>query len=447
MYDLIVIGAGPGGYEAAAAAGRMGRKTALIEREHLGGACLNVGCIPTKTYLRSANLFAECRNANAYGVEISSAAFNLGAVAERRGRVVKALKRGVEGLLKRSGVEIIKGHARLASRDTVQVEKDAYKARNILIATGSRPAVPPIPGIDSGGVLDSTGVLSLMKLPKKAAIMGGGYVGLEFASFFAATGVDVTVIEMLPQIAAGSDHDIAHRLQLALKAAGIAFKTSHTITAIEEGKVRCEDSSGTQIKIRADCVVNALGRVPVVDGLGLEAAGVDFDSKGIRTSDRGNTNVPGIWACGDVTGRRMLAHAATREGIVAVNNMFAGKDRIRYNAIPSVIYTHPEVASVGRTENELKAEGVEYNKSVAPMAVAGRFLVENEGANGFIKVLAGARYREILGVHALGNLSSEFIAAAAQMIEMEMCVEDVKAVVYPHPTVAEALKHAIMELA
>jgi dihydrolipoamide dehydrogenase len=295
-------------------------------------------------------------------------------------------------------------------------------------------------------VLDSTGVLSLKKLPKKAVIMGGGYVGLEFASFFAATGIEVTVIEMLPQIAAGSDHDIAGRLQQALKKQGISFKTSHTVTAIEEGTVHCEDSSGATTAINADCIVNALGRVPVVDGLELDAAGVDLDAKGIKTSDQGKTNLPGIWACGDVTGRRMLAHAATREGIVAANNMFGGKDRIRYNSIPSVIYTHPEVASVGKTENELKAEGVEYKKSMVPMAVAGRFLVENEGGNGLIKVLAGARYGEILGVHVLGNLSSEFIVAATQMIEMEMCVEDVKTVVYPHPTVSEALKHAIMEL-
>jgi dihydrolipoamide dehydrogenase len=236
MYDLIVIGAGPGGYEAAAAAGRMGQKTALIEKEHLGGACLNVGCIPTKTYLRSANLFAEGRNAAAFGLDISSIAFNFEAVAERKNRVVNTLTRGVEGLLKRSGVEVIRGHARLASRHSVQAGADICETKNILIASGSRPAIPPIPGINSSGVLDSTGVLSLTKLPEKAVIMGCGYVGLEFASFFAATGVDVMVIEMLPQIAAGSDHDIAGGLQHALKTTGAVFKTSHTVTAIEPGQ-------------------------------------------------------------------------------------------------------------------------------------------------------------------------------------------------------------------
>jgi dihydrolipoamide dehydrogenase len=447
MYDLIVIGAGPGGYEAAALAGRRGRKTALIEKEYIGGTCLNVGCIPTKTLLRSSRLFEECRKGSAYGVEIPSVRLNLAAVMQRKNRIVATLTRGVESLLKRSGVEVIRGHARLSSKHSVQVGKDTYQAKNILIATGSRPAIPPITGIDSKKVLDSTGILELAELPGKIAIMGGGYVGLEFAGFFAATGVDVTVIEMLPRIAAGMDSDISSRLQQALKKSGIKFKMSHKVTAVENGIVQCEDSSGARASVSADCILNATGRLPVVDGLDLGAVGIDFDRRGIKTSDEGKTNVPGIWACGDVTGRRLLAHAATREGIVAVNTMFGKKDRVRYETVPAVIYTHPEVASVGRTEEELKALGIEYKKLMVPMAVAGRFLVENEEATGIMKVLVGTRYHEILGVHAVGNLSSEFIVAAAQMIESEMCVEDVVNVVFPHPTVSEALKQAILELA
>jgi dihydrolipoamide dehydrogenase len=446
MHDLIVIGAGPGGYEAAALAGRMGRKTAVIEQEHLGGACLNVGCIPTKTLLRSSRLFAECKNGAAYGVEIPSVRFNLKAVMERKNRVVAQLTRGVESLLERSGVEVIRGHARLLSKQSLQVGADAYTAKNILIATGSRPALPPIPGIESERVLDSSGVLGLTELPQRVAVIGGGYIGLEFAGFFASAGVPVTVLEMLPQIAAGSDPDISSRLRQALKRGGVVFKTSHRVTAIEQGRVYCEDSGGARAEVSADCIVNATGRVPVLDGLNLEAAGVDFNHRGIKTSDQGKTNVPGIWACGDVTGRRLLAHAATREGVVAVHNMFGRRDRIRYEAIPAVLYTHPEAASVGKTEDELKALGAEYIKAMVPMAVSGRFLAENEGAAGIVKVLAGARYREILGVHALGNLSSEFIVAAAEMIEMEMCVEDAAHVVFPHPTVSEALKQAIWEL-
>jgi dihydrolipoamide dehydrogenase len=446
MYDLIVIGAGPGGYEAAAHAGRMGKKTALVEKEHLGGACLNVGCIPTKTFLRSSKLFSECRNSAAFGIEIQSASFILPAVVQRKNKVVATLTRGVETLLKKSGVEVIRGHAQIASKQSVQVGTQTYLAKNILIATGSRPSMPPIPGIDAENVLDSTRILDLLELPRKIAIIGGGYVGLEFAVFFAAVGVEVIVIEMLSQIAAGSDHDISSRLAQALKKSGVDFRTSHKVTAIDHGTVHCEDSGGKSITVSADCILNATGRSPVIEGLGLEAAEIDFDRKGIKTSDQGKTSIPGVWACGDVTGRRLLAHAATREGIVAVNNMFGQKDRIRYESIPSVIYTHPEAASVGRTENELKAMGIEYKKSIVPMAVAGRYLVENEGAPGIVKVLAGAKYGEILGVHALGDFSSEFIVAAAQMIENEMCAEDVAGVVFPHPTVSEALKQAILEL-
>ncbi len=446
MYDLIVIGAGPGGYEAAAHAAKLGAKVTVVERDAIGGTCLNVGCIPTKTLLRSSKLFAECRQGAEFGVDITGLSFNMGAVVKRKNQIVATLTRGVDGMLKRSGVEVVRGHAKLTSKNTVQVGELSLSAKNILISTGARPVVPPIPGIDSSCVVDSTGVLGLETLPKTVAVIGGGYIGLEFASFFAAAGAAVTVLEMLPQIATGSDHDISSRLQQALKKSGIHFKTSCVVRSIEGNTVHF-DEAGAPGSLSAECIVNATGRAPVIENLGLAEIGVDFDRKGIKTSDRGKTNVPGIWACGDVTGRRMLAHAATREGLVAVNNMFGKADRIRYDAIPSVIYTHPEAASVGKTENELKALGVEYKKALLPMGVAGRFLVENVGGAGMIKVLVGARYGEILGVHALGDLSSEFIVAAAVMIEMEMTVADVEAVTFPHPTVSEALKLAILEAA
>ena len=450
MFDLIVIGAGPGGYEAAAHAGKMGKQVAVIERGPLGGVCLNAGCIPTKALLRSSRLFAECRKAAAYGVHVTDARFDLPEVIERKNRIVATLTKNVEGLLKRAGVEVIRGQGRLVSRNTVQVGAESYAAKNILIATGSRPAVPPISGIESERVLDSTALLDLKEAPRKLAIIGGGYIGLEFAGFFSAIGTEVTVLEMLPQVASGTDGEIARRLVDALRKDGVEFKTSCRVTGIEDGVVRFEDSGGSRAGISADRILNATGRAPVLDGLGLEANAVDFDRRGIKTSDQGRTNVPGLWACGDVTGRRLLAHAATREGLVAVNNMFGRRDRVRYDAIPSVIYTHPEVASVGRTEEELKAQGIEYRKSVVPMTVAGRFLVENEGGPegtpGLVKVLAGARYGEILGVHAVGDPASEFIVAAAAMIETEMCASDAAGLVFPHPTVSEALKEAILRL-
>jgi dihydrolipoamide dehydrogenase len=444
MYDLIVIGAGPGGYEAAAHAGRMGKKVALIEKERLGGTCLNVGCIPAKTFLRSSKLFHECGEAASYGVRLGSIAFDMPVVVERKNRIVGTLTKGVEGMLKRAGVETITGHARLVSRNAVQVGSERYEAANILLATGSRPARPPIPGLGSERVLDSDTVFSLTRVPETIAIIGGGIIGLEFACFFNEVASKVSVFEMLPQIAAGSDLEISHRLLQIMKRAGIEFNLSSKVLGIEGNTVHYAASDGTESSVTTDCILNATGRAPVVDGLGLEEVGVDFSPKGVKTSDLGKTNVAGVWACGDVTGRRMLAHAATREGIVAVNNMFGKKDRIRYQAIPSVIYTHPEVSSVGRTEEEVKALGIEYKKSVVPMAVAGRFLVEHEGGTGMVKVLAGARFGEILGVHAIGDASSEFIVAAAAMVEMEMCVSDVSEIVFPHPTVSEALREAIL---
>jgi dihydrolipoamide dehydrogenase len=368
-------------------------------------------------------------------------------VAARKDKVVSTLTRGVASMLKSAGVEVIQGHAVLTARNSVQVGAESYAAKNILIATGARPSVPPVPGIVSPAVKDSTGVLGLTEMPVSVAIIGGGYIGLEFAGFFAAAGVPVTVIEMLPQIAAGADSDIAARLLQALKKSGVVFHTSARVTAVQGNILRAEDSAGKQVAVEAGLIINSTGRVPVVEGLGLEAAGVDFDRRGIRASDQGKTNVAGVWACGDVTGRCLLAHAATREGIVAVNNMFGKPDRMRYDAMPAVIYTHPEVASAGATEEQLKARGVEYRKSMVPMAVAGRYLVENEGAPGVIKVLVGARYGEVLGVHALGDLASEFIVMAAALIEKEMCVSDVESIIFPHPTVSEALKQALLEAA
>ncbi len=447
MYDLIVIGAGPGGYEAAARAGRLGKKTAVIERQYIGGTCLNVGCIPTKVFLKSSKLITDCKHGLTFGVQVPSATLDFAALLERKNKVVGTLTQGVETLLKRHKVDIIRGHAKLNGRNTVEVGSESYTAKNILIATGSAPAVPPIPGLAEAGVLDSNSVFELSALPARVAVIGGGYIGLEFASFFAGAGSRVTVIEMLPQIAAGCDRDISSRLLQDLKKQGIDVKVSSKVTAVAKGKVDYVDSEGAAASLDVDCILNATGRVPVLDGLGLEEAGVDFDKRGIKTSDRGKTSVPGIWACGDVTGRRQLAHAATREGLVAVANMFGGDQRIRYDAIPSVIYTHPEVASVGKTEEELKSQGIEYKKSISPMALSGRYLLENAGGAGVAKVLVGAKYGEILGVHIIGDLSSEFIVAAAAMIESEMCVSDVAEIVFPHPTVSEAMKEAILRAA
>ncbi len=443
MYDLIVIGGGPGGYEAAIHAGKMGKKVALVEKEKLGGTCLNVGCIPAKTFLRSSRLFRECGEAAAYGVRVGVPEFDMPAVVARKNHIVAILTKGVQGLLKRAGVEVITGHARMVSRNTIEVGDTRYEAANILLATGSRPAVPPIPGIQSEFTLDSNSVFELQQVPKSIAIVGGGYIGLEFACFFQEVGAKVEVFEMLPAIAAGADSEISTRMLRILTQKGIQFHLSARVLRIEGHTLHFAEQDGNESSVEADYILNSTGRRANVEDLGLEKAGIDFTPKGIKTSEQGKTNVPGIWACGDVTGRRMLAHAASREGIVAVNNMFGKRDKVRYNSLPAVVYTHPEVAMVGRTEEELKKAGIKYRKSLVPMAVAGRYLVEHQDPTGVVKVLSGEEFGEILGVHAIGDSASEFIIAAAIMVETEMSAANAGELVFPHPTVSEALREAI----
>ncbi|MBN8219079.1 MAG: dihydrolipoyl dehydrogenase [Spirochaetes bacterium] len=445
MYDLIIIGAGPGGYEAAAHAGRMKKKVLLVEKQYIGGTCLNVGCIPTKTLLRSAKAFSEAGHASLYGVECGAPKFLMNKVLERKNAVVGQLTKGVEGMLKRAGVEIVRGTAKIVERNAIEVDGKRTEGSNILIATGSVPAKPPIPGLDNPKVIDSTGALDLATVPESIAIIGGGVIGLEFASFFSEVGAKVTIVEMLPNIAPVIDGDISKRLQEALRKAGVVFHLSAKVQKVDGATLFFTDSEGKEQKLTSTYILNATGRRPITENLGLETVGVDFDRKGVKTNAEGRTNVPGIWACGDVTGRMQLAHVATREGVVAVNNMFGAKDRMRYDAIPSVVYTHPEVAGVGRTEEQLQKDGVEYKKNVMPMAVAGRFTVEHEGQNGTVKVLAGSR-GEILGVHMIGDPCSELIHSAALMIEMELRVKDIRDVVFPHPTVSEALKETILHL-
>lgn len=449
MYDLVVIGAGPGGYEAAAyAANRFGKKVALVEKNALGGTCLNVGCIPTKTLLRSARALADCHDAHLYGVDgvaPATAKLDLKKAQARKTKMVATLTKGVAGMLKAAKVDVIAGEGRLAGRGRVAVGDHVLEAANILLATGAMPAVPPIPGLrESAAVLDSTRILDLDTAPESLVIIGAGVIGLEFACFFAELGTRVAVVEMLPRIAPVIDEEIAQRLQQALKKAGVEFHLSCRVTQVDGNTLTFTDKDGKAQTRTAVLILNATGRVPVLKGLGLEEMTVDFDTRGIRTDACGRTNVAGVWASGDVTGRCQLAHAATREGVVAVNCMFGRPDRMRYNAVPSVIYTHPEVASVGRTEEELRKGGIAYHKAMLPMGVAGRFLVEYEGQGGTVKVLTGAQHGEVLGVHIIGGGCGEFIAAAAAMVELELRVEDVREIIFPHPTVSEALKETIL---
>ena len=442
MYDLMVIGAGPGGYEAAAYAAKLGKKVALFEKNELGGTCLNVGCIPAKTLLRSARAFEDVLEASRYGVSgAGTPVLDMKAVQARKQSIIATLKKGVEGMLKRAGVEIVKAEAKVAGKGKIVADGKEYEGANILVATGSVPACPPIPGLrDNPKVLDSTGILALEEIPKELVIIGGGVIGLEFATFFATAGTKVTIVEMLPKIAPVVDEEISKKLMAEMKKAGVVFNLSCKVQKIEGNVLTFTDPDGKDQQITGDYILSAIGRSAVTRGFGLEEAGVEIERRGIKTDEFGKTNVPGIWACGDCTGRMQLAHAATREGIVAVHNMFGIADRMRYTAIPSVIYTHPEVAQVGATEEELKKNGVAYKKAVMPMAIAGRFMVENDGKAGTVKVLVSEKYGQVLGVHMIGGCCGEFIASAAAMVETEQCVEDVRQIVFPHPTQSEALK-------
>lgn len=446
MVDLIVIGAGPGGYEAAAYAAKLGKKVVLIEKNELGGTCLNVGCIPAKTLLRSARAFEDVLEASRYGVSgAGTPVLDMKAVQARKQSIIATLKKGVEGMLKRAGVEIVKAEAKVLGRGKVAAGGKEYEGANILVATGSVPACPPIPGLrDNPKVLDSTGILALEEIPKKLVIIGGGVIGLEFATFFATAGTKVTIVEMLPKIAPVVDEEISKKLMAEMKKAGVVFNLSCKVQKIEGNVLTFTDPEGKDQQITGDYILSAIGRSAVTRGFGLEEAGVEIERRGIKTDEFGKTNVPGIWACGDCTGRMQLAHAATREGIVAVHNMFGIADRMRYTAIPSVIYTHPEVAQVGATEEELKKNGIAYKKAVMPMAIAGRFMVENDGKAGTVKVLVSEKYGQVLGVHMIGGCCGEFIASAAAMVETEQCVEDVRQIVFPHPTQSEALKETVL---
>ncbi|MCB0172115.1 MAG: dihydrolipoyl dehydrogenase [Anaerolineae bacterium] len=442
-YDLIVIGAGPGGYIAAERAGAKGKKAVLIEKEHLGGVCLNRGCIPSKTLLYSAKLFTQARHSQVYGVYVENSYFDLSQVMARKQKTVETLRRGIAFQMKRHHVEVVQGEATLVDRHTVQVNGSQYRADNIIIATGSSPIQPPIPGADQPHVLTSDQILDIDALPESLVIIGGGVIGCEFASFFSSVGVKVAVIEMLPEILPMMDAELAAMLRKSMK--GVDFYIGCKVQCIGADNVTY-DQDGKQHTIAADKVLMAIGRKPNVAGLGLEKVGVDFDQRGIKVNDKLQTNIPGIYAIGDVNTKSMLAHSASRMGEVAVNNMFGRPDVMRYQAIPWVVYTMPEIASVGLTETQAAAQGIATQTASLPMTANGRFLAENEGKRGLWKVIVDAQTQALLGVHIIGASASELIYGAAAMIEDEFRVQDIEEVVFPHPTVSELFKDTLFEI-
>ena len=452
MFDLIVIGGGPAGYLAAERAAHGGLRTALFEKNSLGGVCLNEGCIPSKALLNSAKLYEHALHSAPYGVICADVRIDQQAVVARRGRVVRALVNGVRAKMKGAGVAVTMAEAKILGKGaegfTVAAEGKEFTAPRLLIASGSSAVVPPIPGVRENlndFVLTNREVLELPAIPEKLAVIGGGVIGLEMAAYYAAVGSKVTVIEMLDHIAGPTDREIGTLLQRELEKKGVVFLLGHKCLSVEPGAVWAEAPDGQKLSVAADKVLLSIGRRANCEGLGLENIGVEFTRAGIPTDARGRTNVPGVYAAGDVNGHHMLAHTAYREAEVAVNDMLGKADAMRYYANPSVIYTQPEIASVGRTEEEAREKGIDYEVQKLSMRYSGRFVAENEGADGICKILINKKKRNIIGVHMIGAYSSEIIWGAAEVIEMQLRVEDARQIIFPHPTVSEIIREVLWE--
>ncbi len=452
MYDLIVIGGGPGGYLAAERAAEDGLSVALIEKRFLGGVCLNEGCIPTKTLLNSAKIFDYVKHGEAYGVYSENQSFKHSEVIARKNKVTKRLVTGIKAALKAGKVKIVEGEGVVVGNNdgfNVKVGEEIYTGKNLIIATGSVPVIPGIPGLKealvSGFALTNREMLDMEQVPAELAVIGGGVIGLEMASYFNSAGSKVTVIEMLPHIAGATDGEISEILLKSYEKKGISFMLGAKVTGFAEGSVTFEINGETKT-ISVDKALVSIGRRAVTEGLGLESIGVDVKRGAIVTDEFCRTNIPGVYAAGDVNGKSMLAHTAYREAEVAVKHIGGKREYMRYNAIPAVIYTNPEVAGVGETEESAKSKGIDYTKASVSMMYSGRYIAENTDYSGICKVLAEKKSGKIIGVHLIGSYASEIIFSAAMMIECELRVSDVREMVFPHPTVSEIIREAVFKI-
>lgn len=450
-FDVVVIGGGPGGYVAAIRAAQLGLKTACVEkRGTLGGTCLNVGCIPSKALLESTHLYAEAEHDfEKHGIKTGKLEFDFSTALKRKEGVIKQFTGGIEMLFKKNKVTYIKGTGKILSAGKVDVDGTAYEAANIIIATGSDVISLPNVKIDEEVIISSTGALALKTPPKKLVVIGGGVIGLELGSVYRRLGTEVTVVEFLDKICGAMDAGLSKDFQRILEKQGFKFMLSTKVTGVEKtksgAKVTVEASAGGNAEtLDADVVLVSIGRKPYTDGLGCKEAGIELDERGrVKTTHNFETNVKGIYAIGDVIIGPMLAHKAEDEG-VAVAEIIAGqKSHINYDAIPSIIYTAPEVASVGKTEEELKKEGVEYNIGKFPMLANSR-AVANGNAEGYVKILADKKTDRVLGCHIIGPDAGTLIAEVALAIEFSASAEDVARTCHAHPTLNEAVKEAAL---
>ncbi|MBQ4290561.1 MAG: dihydrolipoyl dehydrogenase [Clostridia bacterium] len=448
-YDLMILGGGPAGYNAAERAARAGMKVLVAEGRALGGVCLNEGCIPTKTLLYSAKIYDYAKHSAEYGVSFSDAAIDHSFVIDRKDRVVKTLVGGIGATLKKMGVDVVSGFGTILGRNADGFELEAngerFSGKRLLICTGSTASVPPIPGlresIQSGFGMTNREILDLKEVPKELAVIGGGVIGLEMASYFNSIGSHVTVLEMLDHIGGPTDREIAKILQNNYAKKGVTFLLGAKVTSIGTGCVNYE-LEGKSSSVSCDRVLISIGRRPHTEGIGAESIGLLLERGAVVTNEFCQTNVAGVWAAGDVNGKSMLAHTAYREGEVAVSDMLGKRDRVNYLSIPSVIYTNPEVASVGETEDSAKSKGLDVICKTMTLKMSGRYLAENEKGDGIVKLVVGAEHKNLLGLSVIGSYASEMIYGCAMMVEKEMRISEIQKFVFPHPTVCEVIREA-----
>lgn len=446
---IVVIGGGPGGYVAAIRAAQLGAEAHLVEAEHIGGTCLNVGCIPTKAILHTAELYHAVKHGSSLGLKAENVAVDWPAVMSRKAAVVTRLVRGVEGLLKANGVAVHRGQGRLAGPGAVEVAGDTparIEADAVILATGSEPVRLDFPGADLPGVIDSTAALSLPAVPASIVIVGGGVIGVEFAAMFRAFGAEVAVVEMLPEILPQVDGEIAALVRAELAKQGVKFLTGARLAGV--AKTAAGLAAGIAVgdaaqMLTAEYVLVAVGRRPRIAGLGLETAGVATERGRVTADASFLTSRPGVYAIGDINGQIMLAHAASAQGVAAVEHALGHKCAYHGHTIPACIYTSPEVAGVGLTEEAARAQGIAYRTGVFPLAGNGKALIES-GGTGQVKIISGAKYGEILGVHIFGSRATDLIAEAALALRLEATVDELVTTIHAHPTVSEAIGEAAL---
>ena len=450
-YDLLIIGGGPAGYRAAERAGHKGLNVCLFEARSLGGVCLNEGCMPTKTLLYSAKIYDYAKGGGEkYGVTAAAPKIDHAKVVARKDKVVKTLVSGVGMQMKGAKVTVVSAAAKCAGKNAegfvVTAGGKEYVGKKLLIASGSVAAVPPIPGLKealaAGIAVTNREILDLKEIPKKLIVLGGGVIGLEMASYFNSVGSEVTVVEMMDRIGGPTDPELSECLKGLYEKKGVKFLLQTKAVGVNGGKLTVENKSGKS-EIAADKILVAVGRRANTADMGYDTIGLYMERGAVKTDDEMKTNVADVYAAGDVNGKSMLAHTAYREAEVAVNVMTGEKDRMEYNAIPSVIYTNPELASVGETEETAKAKGLKFKVVKLPLQFAGRYIAENEGGNGFLKMIFDADH-VLIGAALIGNPGSEMIYGMAMAITRKLNCRELAKVVFPHPTVSEIFREAIL---